>query len=80
MMKEIYELLDGRRLFMVYVESKKNPADNPSRGHEVHIGCWKQTLEKLEKLKFTAISKLLERGELEYREANPLFEKKKKEN
>lgn len=75
MLKEMYQLLDGRRLFMVYVESKMNPSDNPSRGHEVHKKCWKETVTRLEKLKQSAVVRLAEKGSTTLKNNVPLFSK-----
>jgi hypothetical protein len=57
LLNKIYEKLDGRRLIMRYIESKLNPADNPSRGRAVHKECWENVLERLSSIKAAAIEK-----------------------
>jgi hypothetical protein len=62
LLRKIFEKLDGRRLVMSYVESKKNPADNPSRGKQVHVDCWNNLVQRLEKLSVAAVTKITTRG------------------
>lgn len=56
LLRKLYHLLDGRRLFMMYVESKLNPSDDPSRGKQVNKELWLKVVKKFRSLYPTAIA------------------------